>query len=222
MTSRFRTIDDIMEVTTKPIIFDGDTGGLTEHFVYTVRTLERMGVSMVIIEDKTGLKKNSLFGTEVKQTQDSIGNFSAKIAAGKKAQKTKDFMICARIESLILERGMEDALTRAFAFVKAGADAIMIHSRKKDPSEIKEFIEKFREQDKTTPIVLVPTSFNTVCEEEWKALGANVIIYANQLTRTGFPAMQNAARTILENHRAKECDDMCMSIKDIITLIPEE
>lgn len=222
MTSRFRTIDDIMEVTTKPIIFDGDTGGLTEHFVYTVRSLERMGVSMVIIEDKTGLKKNSLFGTEVKQTQDSIENFCAKIAAGKKAQKTKDFMICARIESLILEQGMDDALARAFAFVGAGADAIMIHSRKKDPSEIKEFITKFRENDKVTPIVIVPTSFNTVYEDEWKEIGANVIIYANQLTRTGFPAMQNAARTILENHRAKECDDMCMSIKDIITLIPEE
>jgi len=222
MTSRFRTIDDIMEVTTKPIIFDGDTGGLTEHFVYTVRSLERMGVSMVIIEDKTGLKKNSLFGTEVKQTQDTIENFSAKIRAGKKAQKTKDFMICARIESLILERGMEDALERAFAFTAAGADAIMIHSRKKDPAEIKEFIEKFRDKDKTTPIVLVPTSFNTVYEEEWKELGANVIIYANQLTRTGFPAMQDAAKTILETHRAKECDDKCMSIKEIITLIPEE
>lgn len=221
MTSRFRTIDDIMEVTTKPIIFDGDTGGLTEHFVYTVKTLERMGVSMVIIEDKTGLKKNSLFGTEVEQTQDSIENFSAKIAAGKKAQKTKDFMICARIESLILEKGMEDALKRALMFTKAGADAIMIHSRKKDPAEIFEFIEKFRIEDPITPIVVVPTSFNSVTEEEFKARGANIIIYANQLTRTGFPAMQNAAKTILETHRAKECDDMCMSIKEIITLIPE-
>lgn len=222
MTSRFRTIDDIMEVTTKPIIFDGDTGGLTEHFVYTVRSLERMGVSMVIIEDKTGLKKNSLFGTEVAQTQDSIENFSAKIRAGKKAQKTRDFMICARIESLILERGMEDALKRAFAFAEAGADAIMIHSRKKDPSEIFEFIEKFRARDALTPIVLVPTSFNSVTEEEFKKRGANVIIYANQLTRSGFPAMQNVAKTILENHRAKEADAMCMSIKEIITLIPEE
>ena len=222
MTSRFRTIDDIMEVTTKPIIFDGDTGGLTEHFIYTVKSLERMGVSMVIIEDKTGLKKNSLFGTEVEQTQDSIENFCAKIQAGKKAQKTKDFMICARIESLILERGMDDALTRAFAFSQAGADAIMIHSRKKDPAEIFEFVEKFRRENKTTPIVVVPTSFNTVTEDEFKARGVNVIIYANQLTRSGFPAMQNAARTILTNHRAKEADDLCMSIKDIITLIPEE
>ena len=222
MTSRFRTIDDIMEVTTKPIIFDGDTGGLAEHFIYTVRSLERMGVSMVIIEDKTGLKKNSLFGTEVEQTQDTIENFCIKIAAGKKAQKTTDFMICARIESLILERGMEDALSRAFAYVNAGADAIMIHSRKKDPSEIFEFVEKFRAQDSVTPVVVVPTSFNTVTEDEFKARGVNVVIYANQLTRTGFPAMQNAARTILEHHRAKECDDMCMSIKDIITLIPEE
>ena len=222
MTSRFRTIEDIMEVTTKPIIFDGDTGGLTEHFVYTVRSLERMGVSMVIIEDKTGLKKNSLFGTEVEQTQDSIENFCEKIRAGKRAQKTPDFMICARIESLILERGMDDALTRAFAFRDAGADAIMMHSRKKDPAEIFEFLRLFREKDKITPIVLVPTSYNTVYEDEFKAAGANVIIYANQLTRTGFPAMQNAARMILENHRAKECDDICMPIKDIITLIPEE
>ena len=222
MTSRFRTIDDIMEVTTKPIIFDGDTGGLTEHFVYTVRSLERMGVSMVIIEDKTGLKKNSLFGTEVKQTQESIENFCAKIQAGKKAQKTTDFMICARIESLILEQGMGDALARAFAYAGAGADAIMIHSRKKDPSEIFEFVEKFRNKNLTTPIVVVPTSFNVVTEEEFKDRGVNVVIYANQLTRTGFPAMQKAARTILENHRAKECDDMCMSIKEIINLIPEE
>lgn len=222
MTSRFRTIDDIMEVTTKPIIFDGDTGGLTEHFVYTVKTLERMGVSMVIIEDKTGLKKNSLFGTEVPQTQDSIENFCAKIAAGKKAQKTSEFMICARIESLILERGMQDALDRAFAFVGAGADAIMIHSRKKDPAEIFEFVEKFRKEDKATPIVVVPTSFNSVTEQEFKERGVNVVIYANQLTRSGFPAMQNVARTILTNHRAKEADDMCMPIKDIITLIPEE
>lgn len=222
MTSRFRTIEDITEVTTKPIIFDGDTGGKTEHFIYTVRSLERLGVSMIIIEDKTGLKKNSLFGTEVVQTQDSIENFCNKIRAGKKAQRTKEFMICARIESLILEQGMEDALTRAFAFSEAGADAIMIHSRKKDPSEIQEFIERFREKDKTTPIVLVPTSFNSVTEEEWKERGANIIIYANQLMRAEVPAMQKAAEMILENHRAEECDAMLMPFKDIIRLIPVE
>ena len=222
MTSRFRTIDDIMEVTTKPIIFDGDTGGLTEHFIYTVRSLERMGVSMVIIEDKTGLKKNSLFGTEVPQTQDSIENFCSKISAGKKAQKTHDFMICARIESLILERGMEDALTRAFAYVGAGADAIMIHSRRKDPSEIFTFVEEFRKKDPTTPVVVVPTSFNSVTEDEFKRRGVNVVIYANQLTRSGFPAMQKTARSILENHRAKEADEYSMSIKEFINLIPEE
>lgn len=222
MTSRFRTIDDIMDVTTKPIIFDGGTGGLTEHFVYTVRTLERMGVSMVVIEDKTGLKKNSLFGTEVQQTQASISDFCEKIAAGKKAQRTNDFMICARIESLILEQGMEDALKRAFAFVDVGADAIMIHSRKKDPGEIFEFVEKFRFKNNVTPIVVVPTSFNKVTEEEFEACGVNIIIYANQLTRAGIPAMQNAAKMILKNHRAKECDDICMPFRDIITLMQEE
>ena len=222
MTSRFRTIDDIMEVTTKPIIFDGDTGGLTEHFVYTVRSLERMGVSMVIIEDKTGLKKNSLFGTEVKQTQAAIEDFCEKIRAGKKAQRTKEFMIYARIESLILERGMEDALERAFAFVGAGADAIMIHSRKKDPSEIQEFIAKFRAKDPATPIVLVPTSFNSVTEEEWKERGANIIIYANQLMRAAVPAIRQAAESILVHHRAQECDEHLMPFKEIIRLIPEE
>jgi phosphoenolpyruvate phosphomutase len=177
---------------------------------------------MVIIEDKTGLKKNSLFGTKVEQTQDSIEHFSEKIRAGCMARRTKDFMICARIESLILERGMEDALARAFAFTKAGADAIMIHSRKKDPSEIQEFIEKFRAKDQTTPIVLVPTSFNSITEEEWKERGANIIIYANQLMRAQVPAMQKAAELILEHHRAQECDDILMPFKDIIRLIPAE
>ena len=221
MTSRFRTIDDIMEVTTKPIIFDGDTGGLTEHFVYTVRSLERMGVSAVIIEDKKGLKKNSLFGTEVEQTQATIEEFSEKIAAGKKAQLTDDFMIIARIESLILERGMEDALERAFAFVKAGADGIMIHSRRKEPDEILEFCDKFREEDKHTPIVVVPSSFNTITEAELSEHGVNIVIYANQLTRSAFPAMQKTAEDILRYHRAKEVDDRLMPIKDIITLIDE-
>ena len=221
MTSRFRTIDDIMEVTTKPIIFDGDTGGLTEHFVYTVRSLERMGVSAVIIEDKKGLKKNSLFGTEVEQTQATIEEMSAKIAAGKRAQLTDDFMIIARIESLILERGMEDALERAHAFVKAGADGIMIHSRKKDPAEILEFCDKFRKDNKQIPIVVVPSSFNVITEEELAAHGVNIVIYANQLTRAAFPAMQKTAEDILKYHRAKEVDDRLMKIKDIITLIDE-
>ena len=190
--------------------------------MYTVRSLERMGVSMVIIEDKKGLKKNSLFGNEVPQTQAGIEEFCEKIIAGKKAQRTNDFMICARIESLILEQGMEDAIRRAKAYTEAGADAIMIHSRKKEPDEIFEFVELFREWDSRTPLVVVPTSFNTVTEEEFKARGVNIVIYANQLTRTGFPAMQNAAELILSNHRAKECDDICMLFKDIIRLIPED
>lgn len=221
MTSRLRTINDIMEVTTKPIILDGDTGGLAEHFVYNVRTLERMGVSAVIIEDKTGLKKNSLFGTEVVQTQDTIENFSAKIAAGKRAQLSDDFMIIARIESLILERGMEDALKRAFAFRDAGADGIMIHSRKKDPAEILEFCDKFRAEDKKTPIVVVPTSFNQITEKELASHGVNIVIYANQLMRAAFPVMKQTAEEILRAHRAKEVDSKLMPFKEIIRLIDE-
>lgn len=221
MTSRFRTIEDITEVTTKPIIFDGDTGGLTEHFVYTVRTLERLGVSAVIIEDKKGLKKNSLFGNDVEQTQASIEEFSSKIAAGKKAQLTDDFMIIARIESLILEKGMKDALERARAFVAAGADGIMIHSRKKEPAEIIEFCDRFRQEDAITPIVVVPSSFHTITEDELAQHGVNIVIYANQLTRSAFPAMQQTAEDILKYHRAKEVDDRLMPIHKIITLIDE-
>lgn len=221
MSSRLRTVDDVLEVTTKPIIIDGDTGGLIEHFAYNVRTLERMGVSAVIIEDKTGLKKNSLFGTEVKQIQDSVENFCAKIRAGKKALRTEDFMIIARIESLILEKGMEDALYRAAAYVKAGADGIMIHSRKTEPDEVFEFCSRFREQDGYTPLVAVPTSYNSVTEEELRAHGVNVVIYANQLTRSAFPAMQKTATDILTYHRAKEADSRLMPIQDIINLIDE-
>ncbi len=221
MSSRIRTIDDVLDVTTKPIILDGDTGGLIEHFVYNVRTLERMGVSAVIIEDKTGLKKNSLFGTEVEQTQDTIENFSAKIRAGKSVLRTDDFMIIARIESLILERGMEDALARAFAYVEAGADGIMIHSRKKEPSEILDFCCRFRRQDRDTPIVVVPTSFNSITEEELAEAGVNIVIYANQLTRSAFPAMQGVAVDILKNHRALEVDERLMPFKDIIRLIDD-
>ena len=221
MTSRCRTIDDVMEVTTKPIIFDGDTGGLTEHFVYLVRTLERMGVSAIIVEDKTGLKKNSLFGTEVEQTQDSVENFSSKIAAGKAVQLTDDFMIIARIESLILEKGMEDALDRARAFRDAGADGIMIHSRKKEPTEILEFCDLFRKEDMVTPIVVVPSSFNSVTEDELAKHGVNIVIYANQLTRSAFPAMEQTAKDILRYHRAKEADSRLMPIEQILTLIDE-
>lgn len=222
-SSRLNTINEIMEVTTKPIILDGDTGGLTEHFVFTVRTLERIGVSAIIIEDKIGLKRNSLFGTDAGQQQDSIENFCHKITAGKRALKTSDFMIIARIESLILEQGMDDALTRAFAYVEAGANGIMIHSRRKDPDEIFAFIERFREKNKHTALVVVPTSFNDVTEDEFRLRGVNIVIYANHLIRSGYPAMQKTAETILRCRRAKEAaEQFCMPIKEILTLIPEE
>lgn len=221
MSSRLQTVQDVLEVTTKPVILDGDTGGLIEHFVYNLRSLERLGVSAVIIEDKTGLKRNSLFGTEVEQTQDSIEHFCEKITAGKNALLTEDFMIVARIESLILEKGQEDALRRAHAYVKAGADAIMIHSKNKTPDEVLAFCDAFRVKDKETPIVVVPTSYSQVTEQELSAHGVNVVIYANQLTRSAFPAMQETAISILKHKRAKESEVNLMPIKEIITLIEE-
>ena len=219
-TARITTLNEIFEVTTKPLIYDADTGGKPEHFAFTVRTLERTGVSAVIIEDKTGLKKNSLFGTEVEQTQDSIENFCAKIKVGKKAQITKDFMIIARIESLILDKGMDDALKRAFSYVEAGADGIMIHSRKKEPAEIIEFITMFREKNIHTPIVVVPTSFNSVTIDEFIEIGVNIIIYANHMLRAAYPGMMKVAKSILKHKRSLEAEPDCMSINDILELIP--
>lgn len=222
MTSRLNTIEEIMEVTTKPIVLDGDTGGQIEHFVYNVQTMERLGVSAVIIEDKKGLKKNSLFGTNAGQVQDDIEAFCQKIAAGKNAQKSKDFMIIARCESLILGMGQEDALKRCHAYVKAGADGIMIHSVQKTPDEIFAFCQAFRKDDPKTPIVVVPTTYNTTTEDELAAHGINMVIHANHLIRSAFPAMQKTAQTILEHGRSYEVNDMCMSIKEILGLLPNQ
>lgn len=220
-TSRMETLNDILEVTTKPIIYDGDNGGPQEHFVFTVKTLERLGVSAIIIEDKIGLKKNSLFGTEVFQEQDSPEDFAEKIKAGKQAQVTDNFMIIARIESLILEQGMDNAIMRAKTYLDAGVDGIMIHSRQKTFDEIKEFAKLYNQLPNKKPLVVVPSSYNQVTEEELIQNGINIVIYANHLLRAAYPAMVNTAKSILENHRCKEAsDEYCMKIKDIITLIP--
>lgn len=219
-TSRIQTINDILEVTTKPIILDGDTGGLTEHFELMVRNMERLGVSAVIIEDKSGLKRNSLFGTEVNQELEDIDTFCHKISMGKKAQMTRDFMIIARIESLIANVGMEDALKRAKAYIEAGADGIMIHSRYKDGKDILEFMKEYQKFEYKVPTISVPSSYNRFTEDELIEAGFNVVIYANHLLRSAFPAMQKTATSILKNKRSLEADEYCMSIKDILEILP--
>ena len=221
LTTRLHDLNDTLEVTTKPVIYDGDTGGKLEHFVFTVRTLERLGISAVIIEDKVGLKQNSLFGTDAVQTQDSIEGFCSKIQAGKEAQITNEFMIIARCESLIAGKPVEDALERCHAYVEAGADGIMIHSKNKDGMDIKEFCQRFREVDDHTPIVAVPTTYNQFTEEELAEWGINVVIYANHMLRSAYPAMVKCAERILETSRSLEAsDEYCMPIKQILNLIP--
>lgn len=222
LTSRLNTIEQIMEVTTKPIILDGDTGGKVEHFTYNVKTLERLGVSAIIIEDKTGLKQNSLFGTDAKQVLDDPHEFAHKIKAGKSAQVTKDFLIFARIEALIAGYGVEEAMKRAKIYIEeGGADGIVIHSKEKDGSEIKEFLRQFREYSKDIPVVLIPTSYNQFTEEELHAWGGTIIIYANHFLRSAYPAMKNCAESILTHHRSLEAsNDYCISIKEVLALIP--
>lgn len=221
LTTRLHDLNDTLEVTTKPVIFDGDTGGKLEHFVFTVRTLERLGISAVIIEDKVGLKQNSLFGTDAVQTQDTIEGFSNKIKAGKEAQITKDFMIISRCESLIAGKPVEDALERCHAYVEAGADGIMIHSKNKSGEDIKEFCQRFRETDAHTPIIAVPTTYNQFTEEELAEWGINVVIYANHMLRAAYPAMVKCAELILETSRSLEASEKyCMPIKQILNLIP--
>ncbi len=220
LTTRLHDLNDALEVTTKPVIYDGDTGGKPEHFVFTVRTLERLGISAIIIEDKVGLKKNSLFGTDAVQTQDSIEGFCAKIRSGKLAQVTSDFMIIARCESLIAGKSVDDAMERCLAYVKAGADGIMIHSKHRTGEDIKEFCLRFREVEPNIPLVVVPTTYNHVTEDELASWGVNVVIYANHLLRAAYPAMIKCAETILANGRSLEANDMCMPIKQILELIP--
>ena len=221
LTTRLHDLNDTLEVTTKPVIYDGDTGGKLEHFVFTVRTLERLGISAVIIEDKVGLKQNSLFGTDAVQTQDTIDGFCNKIKAGKAAQITRDFMIISRCESLIAGKSIDDALERCHAYVAAGADGVMIHSKNKSGDDIKEFCKRFREKDAHTPIVAVPTTYNQFTEEELAEWGVNIVIYANHMLRAAYPAMVKCAERILETSRSLEAsDEYCMPIKQILNLIP--
>lgn len=220
LTSRLSTINQILEITTKPIIFDGDNGGDSEHFVSMVRTLERLGVSAVIIEDKTGLKKNSLFGTEANQFQENVNNFAKKINKGKQSQITEDFMIIARIESLILKKGVYDALIRAKAYIESGADGIMIHSKEKDAKEIFDFCREYSRIENKVPLIVVPTTYSHITEKELSEAGVNVVIYANHLLRSAYPNMRKTAETILLHERAHECEEQCLPIKDILTLIP--
>ena len=220
LTTRLQGINDMLETTTKPLIYDGDTGGKIEHFSFSVRTLERLGVSAIIIEDKTGLKKNSLFGTDIKQTQDSIENFSNKIKAGKDSQVTNEFMIIARIESFILGKTKEDAIKRAKAYIESGADGIMIHSKEKSGNDIKSFCESFRNFDTNTPLIVVPSTYNHIKESDFIGWGVNIVIYANHMLRSSYPAMKKVAQSILQNERSLECDKLCMPINDILTLIP--
>ncbi len=219
-TSRLTTINEILDVTTKPVIIDGDSGGHIEHFIFMVKTLERLGVSAIIIEDKTGLKKNSLLGTEVVQTQDTIEHFCTKISKGKKAQVTRFFMIIARIESLILEAGMEDAITRAKAYIEAGSDAIMIHSKQKSPQEILEFCNLYSKFETKVPLVVVPTTYNQITEKELSDAGVRIVIYANHLLRSSYPSMVKTAKSILSNERSYETNEDCMPISEILHLIP--
>jgi phosphoenolpyruvate mutase len=221
ISSRLQTVNDLFEVTTKPLVFDGDTGGKAEHFTFTVRSLERLGVSAVIIEDKEGLKRNSLFGTEVAQTQSSIEDFCQRLAIGKRAQITDDFMIIARIESLILEQGMDDAVRRAEAYIDAGADGIMIHSRRKTADEVFEFCGQFDKLPNRVPLVVVPTSYHQVTEAELADRGVNMVIYANHMLRAAYPQMVKVAETILTNGRALEADPYLAPIKDALAIIPE-
>ncbi|MDR2500236.1 MAG: phosphoenolpyruvate mutase [Treponema sp.] len=220
LTTRLQELTNILECTTKPIIFDGDTGGLPEHFCFTLRTLERNGVSAVIIEDKTGLKKNSLLGTEAEQRLAPIDGFCEKIRAGKQAQVTREFMIIARLESLIAGKTVEDALERALAYVKAGADGIMIHSKEQSGEDIRAFCARFRREYAKVPLVLVPTAYNQYTEDELCQWGANIVIHANHLLRASYPAMVKAARSILEHGRSLEAGEFCMPIKEILDLIP--
>jgi phosphoenolpyruvate phosphomutase len=217
LTSRLTTIQEIMEVTTKPIVYDGDSGGLPEHFALKVKTMERLGISAVVIEDKVGPKRNSLFGADVEQTQDDPEMFGEKLAAGKAAQATDDFMIFARIESLILEKGIDDALHRAKVYLGAGADGLLIHARTPDTTDLYAVLGELHGQ---APLMVVPTGYPQATEDELVDAGADIVIYANHLLRSAYPAMSETARSILESGRALEAESRLLPLSSALTLIP--
>lgn len=220
MTSRMHTIHEILDVTTKPLVVDAENGGLTEHFGFTVSTMERVGVSAIVIEDKVGKKRNSLFDKDHTQEQDTIKNFCKKIRYGKSKQTSRDFMIVARIESLILKKGLKDALKRAEAYIGAGADAIFIHSKSSDPAEILQFCAAYKKMKKRVPLMVAPTTYNNITETELSKAGVRMVIYANQLLRSAYPAMKRVAETILTNERSLETNEFCMPISEFLHLIP--
>ena len=219
-SSRVKTIEEILEVTTKPIIVDGDTGGQVEHFVHHVRTLERMGVSAVIIEDKKGLKQNSLLGNDTEQRLEEKLVFANKITRGKEALQTQEFLIFARIESFIADKSVEEALDRAKTYVDAGADGIMIHSYKSDGEEITSFLTRFKNDYPDVIVIVVPTTYSKFTETQLSELGANVIIYANHLLRSAYPAMLRTAEKILEDECCEEAsNEYCLSMEEILQVI---
>ena len=222
ITTVNQTLSEVFDVTTKPIIVDLDNGGVVEHFKHTIRSLERIGVSSVIIEDKIGSKRNSLFDDTSNQTQDKPSEFANKILEGKKSLVTKDFMIIARIESFILGKGVVDAIDRAYLYIESGADGIMIHSKSEDASEILSFCEHYKKFQKKVPLVVVPSTYNKVVEKELVEVGVNVVIYANHLLRSSYPAMINTAKSILENKRSYEASKNCLPIKEVLELIPND
>jgi phosphoenolpyruvate phosphomutase len=222
ITTVSQTLGEIFDVTTKPMIVDLDNGGMIEHFKFTIRTLERMGVSAVIIEDKIGSKRNSLFKDTSNQTQDNPNEFGNKISEGKKSLVTKEFMIIARIESFILDKGVDDAIYRASIYVSNGADGIMIHSKSESTNEILSFCKRYEKFKKKVPLVVVPSTYNRAVEEELINIGVDVVIYANHLLRSSYPAMVNTAKSILENKRSYEANKSCLPIKEVLELIPND
>jgi phosphoenolpyruvate phosphomutase / 2-hydroxyethylphosphonate cytidylyltransferase len=222
ITTVSQTLSEIFDVTTKPMIVDLDNGGMIEHFKFTIRTLERMGVSSVIIEDKIGSKRNSLFDDTSNQIQDKPSEFASKISEGKKSLVTKDFMIIARIESFILGKGVVDAIDRAYLYIDSGADGIMIHSKSEDVSEILSFCEHYKKFKKKVPLVVVPSTYNKVVEKQLIDIGVDVVIYANHLLRSSYPAMVRTAESILKNKRCYEASENCLPIKKVLELIPND
>jgi len=221
-SARISSLNDIMDVTTKPLVFDADNGGQIEHLPFLVKSLERSGASAIIMEDKVGLKKNSLFKNQSDTKQDKPQLFAKKIQKICSSRQSQDFMVIARIESFILGKGLKDALNRAEIYSKAGADAILIHSKEKTPREIFSFSKEFKKSKNFIPLVSVPSTYSIVHEKDLIKNGFKLVIYANQLLRSAYPAMQNTAKTILKNRRAFEADKKIIPIKEIINLIKND
>lgn len=214
-TQILEVLEFMSDAVSIPILFDGDTGfGNFNNARRLVKKLEQRQIAGVCIEDKVFPKTNSFLGTKAQSLAD-IDEFCGKIKAMKDMQADPDFTVIARVEALIAGYGIEEALQRAEAYRQAGADAILIHSKRSDITEIELFMKAWK---KRAPVVIVPTKYYTTPTNQFRKLGVHLVIWANHNLRASIVAMQNISRQILREESLVQAESQIAKLEEVFRL----